>query len=223
MERSPGGGNDRRPDLAPVSGAMPCGPERRRGGAGVGPSARPVRLADPLASALGAGLRASVERQRRNRGSKCHETMREPMERRQGGGNDRRPKLAAVSGAMPCKPLSRGRALGRFRSGSGSGASPCANARLSVGLALSMVASVGVRLRSGVERRRAVGPASGRVHDRASGACELPVRQRRVGQHADWHLPLFRNPLLRAHAQRRLYVRSQCAGERISRGEESRT
>ena len=70
--------------------------------------------------------------------------------------------------------------------------------------------------------RRSFGPASGRVHDRASGACDLPVRPGRVGQHADGRLPLFGNPLLRAHTQGRLYVRSQCAGERISRGAELR-
>ena len=99
-------------------------------------------------------------------------------------------------------------------------AGPCPSARLSVGLAVSMVAAVGPR--AGVERR-SFRPASGRVHDRASGASDLPIRPGRVGQHADGRLPLFRNPLLRAHAQGRLYVRSQCAGERISRGEESRT
>ena len=70
------------------------------------------------------GFRAGVERRRRDCGSERHATMREPMERRQGGGDDRRPDLAAVSGAMPREPLSLGLALGRFRSGSGAG--PCA-------------------------------------------------------------------------------------------------
>ena len=68
--------------LAPVSGAMPCEPERRRGGASVGPGARPVWLSDPMVAAVGASFRAGVERRRRDRGSKRHETMREPMERR---------------------------------------------------------------------------------------------------------------------------------------------
>ena len=156
-------GNDRRPDLAPVSGAMPCGPERRRRGASVGPGARPVWLSHSMVAALGAGFRAGVERRRRDRGSERHATMREPMERGQGGGNDRWPNLAAVSGAMPCEPLSRGLALGRFRSGAGPGPSPCPSARLSVGLAVSMVAAVGPR--AGVERRRSFSLASGRVRD----------------------------------------------------------
>ena len=105
MERSRGGWDDQRPDLAPVSGAMPCEPERRRGGASVGPGARPVWLSHSMVAALGAGFRAGVESRRRDRRSERHATMREPMERGQGGGHDRRPNLAAVSGAMPMRAV----------------------------------------------------------------------------------------------------------------------
>ena len=49
--------------------------------------------------------------------------------------------------------------------------------------------------------------AARRIHDRAPGARPLPIGHRRMGQHADGHLPLLGNPLLWAHPQGRLYVR----------------
>ena len=112
MERGPVGGNDRRPDLAAVSDAMPCEPERRRRAdlSDIRSRARlSVRLPLPVVAAVGSNFRAGVERRRAFGRRKRHETMREPMERGQGRGNDRRPDVAAVSGAMPCAPaLSRG-------------------------------------------------------------------------------------------------------------------
>ena len=60
-----------------------------------------------------------------HRGLKCrrsggrpkrHETLREPMERRQGRRNDRRSKLAAVFIAVPIAPRLRRFVFGRFRS-----------------------------------------------------------------------------------------------------------
>ena len=75
-----------------------------------GPS---VRLAFPMVAAVGAGFRRGVKVRRR---PKRHETVREPMERRQGGGNDRRPELATVSVAMPHAPRLGRRVVRRFRS-----------------------------------------------------------------------------------------------------------
>ena len=199
------GGNDRRPDLAAVSGAMPCEPERRRRAdlSDIRSRARrSVWLPLPMVAAVGSHFRAGVECRRAFGRPKRHETMREPMERGQGGRNDRQPDLAAVSGAMPCEPTPCGRAVvGDIRSGAGAGACPNARACLSVRLAVPMVATVGSRI------RLALGPAARRIHDRAPGARPVPVRHRRMGQYADAHLPLLGNPLLWAYAQGRLYVR----------------
>ena len=201
MERGSGGGNNGRRDLAAVSGAVPRAARRRRRGACA--SARPsVRLSDPLVAAVRSRFRAGVARRRFFGRRKRHEAMREPVERGEGRGNDRRPIVAAVSGAVPHAPgLSRGPALGEFRSGSGS----CPSARPSVRLPLPMVAAVSP---GRAECRRSLGPSGGPIHDRAPGARPLSVGHGRVGQHADAHLPLPGNPLLWAHAQGRIYVRS---------------
>ena len=66
---------------------------------------------------------------------------------------------------------------------------------------------IGSRVDAGVKCWRAFGPASWPIHNRTRGARPLPVGHRRVGQHADAHLSLFGNPLLRAHPQGRIYVR----------------
>jgi hypothetical protein len=142
---------------------MPCEPEWRRRGARVCPSARAcpsVRLPDPVVAAFRSRFRAGVECRRAFGRPKRHEAMRKPMERGQGGGNHRRPDLAAVFVPMPCEPLSRHVALGRFRSGAG--ACPSARARSSAGLSVSLVAAVvGSRFGAGVECRRALGCAAG--------------------------------------------------------------
>ena len=130
---------------------------------------------------------------------KRHETMREPMERRQGGGNDWRPELATVSGAMPYAPRLRRRALG----GGCAGAGPSPSARLSVGLSVPMVAAVGSIFLIGRDRCS----ASRRIHDRTRGACAVSVGHNRMGQYADAHLSLLGNPVFRAHPQRCVYVR----------------
>jgi hypothetical protein len=130
MEAGSDNRSNRRPELAPVSGAMPYEPGQLPFDARVGASARPsVRLAFPMVAIVGASFCDGVKRRRR---PKRHETMREPMERRQGGGNDQRPELATVSGAMPDVTRFRRRALGGFcsGSGSGSGAGPSFCARL---------------------------------------------------------------------------------------------
>jgi hypothetical protein len=75
VEAGPGGGNDRRRNLAAVSFAMPHARKQRRRAilrnirtcAGSGPSARAshaVRLSVPMVAAVGSGLRAGDERQR---------------------------------------------------------------------------------------------------------------------------------------------------------------
>ena len=138
METGSDNGNDWRPELAAVSGAMPYEPEQPRFDACDRARACPsVRLPFPMVAVLGASFCDGVNRRRR---PKRHETMREPMERRQGGGNDRRPELAAVSCAMPYAPRLR-----RRRSGVGPGPS----ARLSVRLPVSLVAAVGSSFRAG--------------------------------------------------------------------------
>ena len=137
--------------------------------------------------------------------------MREPMEGRQGGGNDRWPNLAAIPGAMPCGPgLRRRRAIGRFRFRAG----PSARARLSVRLFVSVAAAV----RAGVECWRSLRRPGRRIRNRASGAGAMPVGHGRVDEHIDACLPLLGNPLLRAHPQGRVYVRDPGARRRISRG-----
>ena len=173
MERGEGGGNDRGPDLAAVSRAMPCERERRRCGAGVGPGARlSVGLALPLVAPVGAGVQCRRAFGRRER----HERMREPMERGEGGGNDRRPDLAAVSRAMPCEPHGRRVALGRIRSSASASVGPSACARLSVGFPVPLVAAiVGACFGAGLEWRLALDPAGEPVHDRARGARALPI------------------------------------------------
>ena len=95
------------------------------------------------------------------------------MEGCRGRGNDRRPDLAAVSVAVPHpRELRRGAALRDVRSGAG----PCPSARAghTVRLALPMVAAIGSGYRAGVERRRALGPAGRRIHDRIGGRASCP-------------------------------------------------
>jgi hypothetical protein len=152
METGSDNGIDRGPELAAVPGAMPYEPEQLRFDACVCATARAyhsVRLPFPMVAVVGASFCDGVKRRRR---PKRHETMREPMERRQGGGNDRRPELATVSSAMPNPPRLRRRALGRFcgHARAGSGAGP--NARLSVRFSVPMVAAVGSSFFNGRDR-----------------------------------------------------------------------
>jgi hypothetical protein len=147
MEAGSNNGSDWRPELAAVSGPMPYEPEQSCFDACVRASAYlSVRL--PLSMVARAGC--CDECRESAHGSKRHETMREPMERRQGGGNDQRPELATVSGAMPRAPRLGRRALRGVRSGSGS------SSRLAVGFSVPMVAAVGSSFRAG----RAGDPAS---------------------------------------------------------------
>jgi hypothetical protein len=150
METGSDNGNDWRPELAAVSGAMPYEPDKPRFDACASARAHlSVRLPFPMVATHSASFCNGVKRRRR---PKRHETMREPMERRQGGGNDRRPELATVSSAMPNPPRLRRRALGRFcgHARAGSGAGP--NARLSVRFSVPMVAAVGSSLFTGRDR-----------------------------------------------------------------------
>jgi hypothetical protein len=164
METGSDNGNDWRPDLASVSDGMPYEPDQPRFDAS---ARRSVRIPFPMVATLGASFCNGVKRRRR---PKRHEIMREPMERRQSGGNDRRPKLATVSGAMPHAPRLRRRTLGRVCSGSGGGR-PSSCARLSVRLSVPLVAAVGSGFRAG----RAHSSASRRIHDRARGPSALPI------------------------------------------------
>ena len=110
-------------------------------------------------------------------GSERHEAMREPMERRQGGGDDRRPDLAAVSGAMPSRaaqPRPRPRAVSLRRRRQPP--APCPSARLSVGLACFRGGIRGPR--AGPERRRLLRPCE-RASIRPSFRLERPARQTR--------------------------------------------
>jgi hypothetical protein len=199
MEAGSGNGCNRRPELAPVSGAMPYEPGQLPFDARVCARARPsVRLTFPVVAAVGASFCDGVKRRWR---AKHHETMREPMERRQGGGHDWRPELATVSGAVPNPPRLRRRVLGRFCARVGSCPGP--RARLTIWLSFPMVAAVG----SGVLTGRGRNSASRRIHDRTRGACAVPIGHRRLGQHADSHLSLHGNPVFRAHPQRCVYVR----------------
>lgn len=116
MEAGRGGGNDPGPKLATVSCSVPYAPGR-------GPRAvfidgrscacPSVRLPIPLVAAVGANLglkcRRFVDRPKR------YEDVREPMERRQGRRNDRRPDMAALSVAMPRAPNLHRFVVGRFR------------------------------------------------------------------------------------------------------------
>src|SRR6202042_3266700 len=136
METGSDNGSDWGAKLAAVSGAMPYEPAQPC--FDVCASARAyhsVRLTFPMVAAVGASFCDGVKRRRR---PKRHETMREPMERRQGGGNDRGPELAAVSGPMPTPPGLRRRALRRFcpRAGAGAGAGPSPS--LTVGLSFPL-------------------------------------------------------------------------------------
>lgn len=201
MEASPGGWNDRRSGLASVLGAVPYAPgcsHRADGGARVAPS---VRLPIPMVAAVDADFHRCFKCRRSGDRPKRHETLRKPMERRQGRWNDRRPDVATVSVAMPRAPNLHRFVVGRIRFRAGPGA------RFSVRISVPVVATIGALDRAHTERRHALDPAGGPIHNGARGACSLPVGHRRVGQHADAHLPLFGNPLLRPHPQGRLYVR----------------
>jgi hypothetical protein len=206
VEAGPGGWNNRRPILAAVSDGVPHPRRFRRRALFVDRRrARPsVRLPVPVVT-TGDKFRDRINCRRPLGGSKRHEAVRKPMERREGGGNDRRPDLAAVSGAMPHAPKLR-RAVGRFRAGAG----PCPSVRacLPVRLPVPVVATIGSRFDAGVERWRASGPGGRPIYDRARGPRALSIGHCRLGQHAEPHLSLFGNPLLRADPQGRLYVRS---------------
>ena len=99
METGSDNGSDWGAKLAAVSGAMPYEPDQPRFDACVRASAcHSVWLPFSMVATLGANFCDGVKRRR---WPKRDGTMREPMERRQGGGNDQRPKLATVSRAMP--------------------------------------------------------------------------------------------------------------------------
>jgi hypothetical protein len=199
--------------MAGVSGPVPYAPRLGRR-SGACPS---VRLPLAMVAALGAAFRVGVECRRGPGRSKRDEDMREPMEGGQSGGNDRRPILAAVSGAMPPPGLGRRPAFRGFCCCSRS----CACARHPVRLSVSLVAAVDARFDAGVECWR--GPAGGPIHDRTRSPDPLPHRRRRMGQHADRHLPLFGNALLWADSQGCLYVRGRRARRRLSRRAEPPT
>jgi hypothetical protein len=208
VEAGAGRWNDRWSGLASVLGAVPYAPGRSRRAVLANSRSRacpPVRLPVPVVSAIGADFHRGLNRRRSGGRPKRHETLREPMERRQGRRNDRRSKLAAVFIAVPIAPRLRRFVFGRFRS------RLCPSARscfyLPVRLPVSLVATVGALYRTRTECRRARRPAGGPIHNGARGARPLPVGHRRVGQHADAHLPLLGNPVLRAHPQGRIYVR----------------
>jgi hypothetical protein len=145
METGSDRGNHGRPELAAVSGAVPYEPEQPSDACvRACPS---VRLPVPMVAALRPGFDHGVNRHRR---PERHEALRGPMERRQGGGNDRRADLAAISRAVPYAPRLR-RAVGRFCSG------PSPRARLSVGLSVPLVAVIAPSFGAG----RALNPPSG--------------------------------------------------------------
>jgi hypothetical protein len=222
MEAGRGGGNDPGPKLATVSCSVPYAPGRGPRAVFIDGRSRAcpsVRLPIPLVAAVGANLglkcRRFVDRPKR------YEDVREPMERRQGRRNDRRPDMAALSVAMPRAPNLHRFVVGRFRFRAGlcSSVRSCPPVRLPV----PVVATVGASFRARIECRRALGPAGGPVHNGARGARALPVGHRRVGQHADAHLPLLGNPVLWAYTEGRIYVRGRGAFGRLSCGAEPPT
>jgi hypothetical protein len=222
MEASRGGGNDPGPKLATVSCSVPYAPGFSRGGVFVdsrsraGPSVRiPISLVAAVGANRGLKCRRFVDRPKR------YEDVRWPMERRQGRRNDRRPDVAAVSVAMPRAPDLHRFVLGRFRSRAGP--RPSARSCLPVRISFPMVATVGALLRARIECRRALHPAGGPIHNGARGARALPVGHRRVGQHADAHLPLLGNSVLWAYTEGRIYVRGRRAFGRLSCGAEPPT
>jgi hypothetical protein len=86
---------------------------------------------------------------------KRHEGMRQRMEAGPGRGNDRRPELASVSGAMPYAP---GRRCGAVFCNNRSCARPSARACLSVRRSVPIVAALGYRFGAGAESGRALDP-----------------------------------------------------------------
>ena len=110
-------GNDWRPELAPVSGAMPYQAKAVPASTPAPTSqSAPFPWSQPAAPASATASNVGAEPKR-------HETMREPMEKRQSGGNDRRSELAPVSGAMPYAPRLR-RRPGGVCAGAGSPPAP---------------------------------------------------------------------------------------------------
>ena len=201
METGSGHGSDRRPELAAVSGAMPYEPGEPRFDACVAPApapqsgslfpwSQPSAPAPATASNVGAGQ--SVMKL-------CAGQWKDAKAAGTTGGQS----WPQFLGAVPHAPRLRRRPVGRFCFGPSSSSGSGARASLPVRLSVSMVAAVGSGFRAG----RARDSASRRIHDRARGACAMPVGHRRVGQHADAHLPLFGNALLRAHPKGRVYVR----------------
>src|SRR3984885_3650983 len=119
VEAGPGGRNDRWSGLAPVLGAVPYAPGFSRRTDGASRAAPSVWLPIPVVAAVGVDIHRGFKCRRSRDRPKRHETMREPMERRQGRWNDRRPDVAAVSVAMPRAPNLDRFVLGRFRSRAG--------------------------------------------------------------------------------------------------------
>jgi hypothetical protein len=166
MEAGPDGWNDRKSELAAVSGPVPHAP--RFGCCAIHidsrSRARPaVRLPLPMVAALGAKFRGRLECRRALGWPKRHEAVREPMERRQGCWRDRRSDLAAVSVAMPYTPELHRLVLGRFRSRAGF--RPSARACLPVRLPFPMVAIIEFGFGTGVKRWRAFCPAGWPIYD----------------------------------------------------------
>ena len=77
--------------LATVSGAVPYAPGRSHRADGGSRAAPSVRLPVPMVAAVDADFRRCFKCRRSGDRPKRHETMRKPMERRQGRWNDRRP------------------------------------------------------------------------------------------------------------------------------------
>ena len=90
-------GDDWRGVVAAVSGAVPHALSCRAIIAVSRPRGLAVRFPIPVVASFSAGFHDGVNRRRALAGRERHEAVRQPMERGEGGWNDRGPELASIS------------------------------------------------------------------------------------------------------------------------------
>ena len=172
MEAGSGRWNDRWSGLASIPGAVSYARGRSPGADSRSSVGAAVRLPVSLVSAIGVDFHRGLKPRCSGWRPKRHETLREPMERRQGRWNDRGPDMAAVFIAVPCAPRLRRFFLRWFRPRLG----PCARSCPPVRLFIPVVATIGALFLS--PRRAPARPRPCRLANLRRSSQRAPVARR---------------------------------------------
>ena len=210
MEAGSDGGNDRWRGVAAVSGAVPNAPRLSRRADGRTRAGPAVRLPVPMVAAVGDNF---------HRGFKCPTGGQSVMRLCASQWKDA--KAAGTTGGQTWPQfLSQCRTRQSSTASSSGGFAPApAPAPAPASQSGSLFPWWQQSAPASASKRRAFGPAGGPIYDGARRPCPMPIGHRRVGQHADAHLSLFGNPLLRANPQGAYMCEAdaRAAGYRASR------